>query len=163
MCPMEVRACAPVTSWFGSSRPARITACRSGAPPTGTLPPWRASLRRSPDGPQLLTGVSDRGRASGLLHPAGLRARRVESGPRAVQPALADLGQPLAALPQRQRLLERGAAGLQPLNDLRQLGPRLLVAQLLAVRALVALLLARTAAHESTTLAASSPPSSRTA
>src|SRR5262245_52599342 len=69
---------------------------------------------------------------------------RVEAGPRAIEPALAGLGQPLAAPPQCERLLERGATGLQPLHDLRQFGAGLLVAEVLAR---VALLL-RSTAHK---------------
>ena len=72
-----------------------------------------------------------RGRAAGAA-----RARRplarvgsggVEAGLRALEPAAADPGQLLAALPQRQRLLERRAAGLEPGHDLLELGARGLV------------------------------------
>src|SRR4051794_10522504 len=54
----------------------------------------------------------------------------VEALPGAVEPVLADAGQPLGALPERQRLLERGAAGLEPADDLDQLLARLLVGDL---------------------------------
>ena len=57
----------------------------------------------------------------------GARQRRVQAGPCSVQPAAAHLGQFLAALPQREGLLQRRPARLQAPYDLDQLVPRLLV------------------------------------
>ena len=56
--------------------------------------------------------------------------RGVETGARPVQPSLADVGELLAALPQREGVLQRLAAGLELGDDLAQLGPRLLVGRL---------------------------------
>src|SRR5690606_15303657 len=53
----------------------------------------------------------------------------VQPGPGAIEPARADARELLAALPQSQRLLEVGAAGLEGADDLDQLVARLLVAQ----------------------------------
>src|SRR5438105_14771588 len=78
---------------------------------------------------------------------AALLAGGVEPGPGPVQPALAGVGQLLAALPQGQGLLQGGTPGLQLLDDGGQLGTRLFVRQL---------------AHDSATVTASSPPASRT-
>ena len=55
-----------------------------------------------------------------------------QPGPRAVEPLLAHRGQPLAALPQLERLLQAQAAGLEPLDHRGQLVPGLLVGQGLA-------------------------------
>ncbi|CAG6394107.1 hypothetical protein SCOCK_240059 [Actinacidiphila cocklensis] len=57
------------------------------------------------------------------------RQRRVQPLAGALQPAPAHLGQFLAALPQRERLLQRGAARLQPAHDVDQLVAGLLVTQ----------------------------------
>ena len=54
-------------------------------------------------------------------------AYRIEAPPRAVQPVLALAGELLAALPERQRLLQRHAARLQPAHDVFELGAGLLV------------------------------------
>jgi hypothetical protein len=54
--------------------------------------------------------------------------RCVQPFPGAVEPLLADLRKLLAALPERERLLERGAAALQPTYDVGQLVTSLLVA-----------------------------------
>ena len=59
------------------------------------------------------------------------RADGVEPRAGAVEPLLADHGERLAAFPQRERLLEREAAGLQPADDVLQLGARRLVRELL--------------------------------
>src|SRR5581483_3714854 len=83
---------------------------------------------------------------------AGL-AGGVEARPGAVEPALADVGQPLAPLPQRQRLLQRGTAGLQLLHDGRQLRARLLVREFL---------FAAHSTHGPVTVAANSPAARRT-
>ena len=56
--------------------------------------------------------------------------RGVEPLPGAVEPLLADLRELLAALPQRQRLLEGRAAGLEPADHLDQLLAGLLVGEL---------------------------------
>ena len=50
-----------------------------------------------------------------------------------VQPALAHRGEPLPALPEGERLLERATAGLEPAYDVGQLVARLLVPQVLVV------------------------------
>src|SRR6185312_293258 len=54
---------------------------------------------------------------------------RGQPGPRAVQPLAAHRGQPLAALPQLERLLQGQPAGLQALDHRGQLVPGLLVAE----------------------------------
>ena len=78
-------------------------------------------------------------RAGSPGQPAASAARRSRACPGAsgaVQPPLADVGQLLAALPERQRLLQRCAARLQPLDDRGQLASGLLVAQLSRPRSL---------------------------
>src|SRR5687768_2904493 len=62
------------------------------------------------------------------------RDRCVQSLLRAVEPALANLGELLAALPQGERVLESGSAGLQPPDDVDQLLPGFLVAEVLVAR-----------------------------
>src|SRR6478752_860479 len=54
---------------------------------------------------------------------------RIEAGAGAVQPALADVGQPLTSLPERNGLLEGGAARLELLNNGDELVARFLVAE----------------------------------
>ena len=76
------------------------TGCRSDPSSFGT---WSMAL----------TASALRGRLGGPRRPVASTL----AGPG--QPVLADGGELLAALPQGQRLLQRGAAGLQPLHDLR--------------------------------------------
>ena len=97
----------PRTRPYAAMRPAS----RTGATPRG--PP---AVRRTASAPRSSS------RSSG-------RQRRVQPGPGAVQPAAAHLRQLLAALPQRERLLQRRAARLQAADDLDELVPRLLVAE----------------------------------
>src|SRR4051812_34438278 len=66
-------------------------------------------------------------RRIGLL--AGVAERGVEALAGSVQPLLADVGELLAALPERQRLFQAQPAGLQPADHLGQLLPGLLVPQ----------------------------------
>src|SRR5438034_1114432 len=80
--------------------------------------------------------------------PVGSGLGAVDAGAGAVEPALAHRGQLLAALPQRERLLEGGAARLQLLDDRDEFGAGLLVAEFRGT-------------HDVATLAASSPSASR--
>src|SRR5690606_23629465 len=66
-------------------------------------------------------------RRSALLARLGPPGGSFEPGACAVQPGLTDAGQFLAALPQAQRLLQGGAAVLEPADDLDELVPGLLV------------------------------------
>src|SRR5437763_11981603 len=100
---------------------------------------WTYS-RRSPP-------ASARMRRSTRLGAAG-RAGGVEPGPGPVQPALAGVGELLAALPQRQGLLQGGTPGLQLLHHGGQFGTGLLVAQF-------------DVSHDAATVAVNSPPASR--
>ena len=69
------------------------------------------------------------GKSAGLFHGLFLREGRIQAGARPVQPAPAHLGQLLAPLPERQGLLQRRTARLEPSYDLDQLVPCLLVAE----------------------------------
>src|SRR5262245_45228415 len=64
-----------------------------------------------------------------LVTRAGRRRGSLQPGARTVEPGLADPRQLLAASPQAQRLLQRGAAVLQLAHDLDQLVAGLLVRQ----------------------------------
>ncbi len=100
-------------------------------------------VRRLPGNTIVLTGTADYDELAvlaaaltpepkGSLERRGLVARPGlhrggQPGARALQPLLADPREPLAPLPQRQGLLQREPAGLQPLHHLRELVAGLLV------------------------------------
>src|SRR5262245_23698925 len=86
----------------------------------------------------------------------------VEAGPGPVEPALAGGGQQLTALPQRQGLLKRPGARLQPLHHTRRCGPGLLVPELSHFGGGRARSVLPRVCHGATTIAASSPLARRT-
>src|SRR5215472_8426506 len=103
----------------GSARCTRRTSCPN-------WPGWRAS--RALEGRGLLARLlAVRGRVIRLGR--ALRHGRGHPGPGTFQPFGADGGQPLAPLPEVQRLLEGEPAGLEPLDHPGELVARLLVGQ----------------------------------
>ena len=116
----------------GRVRRQRAATTRYVAPRSATTRCWSTARPPSPTCAAivgLLTDArpltpADGGRGQLLL---GASRRGVEPLPGAVEPVLADLGELLAALPERERLLEGGAAGLEPADDLDQLLAGLLV------------------------------------
>src|SRR5262245_46408805 len=88
---------------------------------------------RSPRGPldgSIAVRLGPGGVGPRRIGPGGIGCRgvgpggRCQSSPGAVEPALADGRQPLTALPQREGLVEGGAARLEPAYDLDQLVAR---------------------------------------
>src|SRR5206468_1571505 len=109
------------------------TAARSSHRRPQPLPdrPWACAPRSAAP---CLARAAARGAAVRAALARRSSGRLSEPGPGAVEPPLADRRELLAALPEGQRLLQRGAACLEPAHHVDELVPGVLVARVVRFR-----------------------------